>query len=79
MEIIEAVQNLELTYRVAIFCLLISLGMFATRDYINELLTKWGGAIEFYLDGILGVIMFACWIGTAVGIIRFGVQIIFGV
>jgi len=79
MEIIEAVQNLELTYRIAIFCLLVSLGMFSTRDYINEQLVRWGGAIEFYLDSFLGVVLFASWIGTAVGVVRLGVQIVFGV
>ncbi|ABY63093.1 hypothetical protein ST201phi2-1p265 [Pseudomonas phage 201phi2-1] len=79
MEIVEAIQNLEMTYRIAIFCLLVSLGMFATRDYINELLTRWGGAVEFYLDSFLGTVLFASWIGTAIGVIRFGVQIVFGV
>lgn len=79
MEIIDSIQHLELTYRIAIFGLLVAVGLYTMRDYITECVTLLPYTLGECVDTFFGIVLMASVVASMVGAIRFGVQIIFGV
>lgn len=79
MELIQAIQGLELTYRLAIFFGLYFAVWHWNRQWIGIEIERLTGKMYDIASTVNGALIIGSFSMVMIGVIRFGVQVIFGV